>query len=415
MSNNIGQDLIARQLIFQSTSDVIIDKLNRESITFYVGFDLTAPSLHLGHALLLKTINRLVKAGHKALVLLGGFTSKIGDPHGKSESRQILTEETVEAYQKGIAQQIFKLIDNEGSVTVLNNKEWLSKISYEQFLMEYGRYISVNQMIKLETAHERLSKQIHLSLLEFNYMVLQGIDFLYLYEKYNCILQISGSDQWGNMIMGVDLVQKKLKETIFGITLPLLTNSNGKKMGKTEEGALWLDGQMSNPYSMWQYLRNVDDKDVINLLNKLSDLSPEEIQELERKKDVNELKIILADEIVQWIHGKEALHTIRNEVQRQFNDKGPQIFNLEEIKNSPSAQGFQKTIINNLEIEDLMVLTNLVDSKSEAKRKIGENAVKVNGETIYAIKTKVTPAMFLNGVLCLELGKKNRRYLFINE
>ena len=414
MNSNIGQDLMDRQLVFQNTSDVIIDKLNNESITFYVGFDMTAPSLHLGHTLLLKTINRLVKAGHKAIVILGGFTSKIGDPHGKNESRQILTEDIINEYEASISKQIFKLTDNGGLVTILNNKKWLKEISYEQFLMDYARYVSVNQMVKLETAHERLSKQLHLSLLEFNYMVLQGMDFLYLYENYNCILQLSGSDQWGNMLMGVDLVQKKLKETIFGLTVPLLTTSSGKKMGKTEEGAVWLDGNMCNPYGMWQYLRNVDDKDVVPLLQKLSDLSLEEIEEMERKKDINELKIILADEMIQWIHGKEALNTIRNEVQRQFNTAGPQIFDLEEIKNSPSAHGFEKTIINNLEIEDLMVLTNLVPSKSEAKRKITENAVKINGETVNSIKVKVTTHMFLNGVLCLELGKKNRRYLFLN-
>jgi tyrosyl-tRNA synthetase len=413
--NDIGHELQKRNLIFQSTSDVIFDKLNNESITFYVGFDMTAPSLHLGHSLLLKTINRLVKAGHKAVILLGGFTSKIGDPHGKTEARTMLLSDTIAANMNSITQQFLQLIDNGGSVTIVNNNDWLSKLSYEDFLIEFSRYVSVNQMVKLETAHQRLSQQIHLSLLEFNYMVLQGIDFLHLYENYNCILQLSGSDQWGNMLMGVDLVQKKLKENIFGITLPLLTTSSGKKMGKTEDGAIWLDGSMCKPYNMWQYLRNLDDKDIIPLLYKMSDLSVEEIQELEIKKDINDLKVILADDIVQWIHGYEAVQAIKNEINRQFNKEGPQIFNLEEIKLSPSAQGFEKTIINNLELEDLMVLTNLVGSKSEAKRKIAENSVKINGEIIKELKLTITLEMFLNGVLCLELGKKNRRYLFLND
>jgi tyrosyl-tRNA synthetase len=412
--NNIGNNLLERNLIANTTSDIIIDKLNKESITFYCGIDMTAPSLHLGHGLILKTIERLVKNGHKAIIILGGFTSKIGDPHGKNQERNILDNNTIEENRIAIEKQLYKILGEKGSITIVNNYNWLSKLTYEDFLIEYGKYLSVNQMIKLETASERLGKQLHLSLLEFNYMVLQGIDFYHLYNNYNCILQIGGSDQWGNILMGIDLVQKKLHETVFGLTIPLLINSNGKKMGKTEDGAIWLDEKMSNPYIMWQYLRNVDDKDVVNLLEKLSNYSVEEINDLFIKKDINDLKIILADEVIEWIHGIDSLNIIKQEIKRQFSKEGPQIFNLEEIKNSPSSKGLDKSIINNFEIEDLMVLTELVSSKSEAKRKILENAVKINGQLITVIKQKIPIDWFLKGVLCLELGKKHRRYLFLN-
>jgi tyrosyl-tRNA synthetase len=413
--NDIGKNLLDRKLIFQMTSDVILDKLNKESITFYIGFDMTAPSLHLGHILPLKTVNRLIKNGHKAIIILGGFTTQIGDPHGKNEARKILDTETILNNKKYISEQIHRLMDNEESVTIIDNNEWLGSLSYNDFLKEYARYVSVNQMTKLESAAERLNKQIHLSLLEFNYMVLQGIDFFHLYKHHDCILQLSGSDQWGNMLMGVDLVHKKLKETVFGLTLPLLTTSNGKKMGKTEDGAIWLDKNMCSPYDMWQYLRNVDDNDVLDLLNKLSDISIEEINNLFIKKDINDLKIILADELVQWIHGSDNLSQIKEEINRQFNKHTNKIYTLEEIKNSPSAQGFDESIINNLELEDLMVLTGLVISKSEARRKIGENSVFINNELIKEYKIKITTEMFVNGVLCLEFGKKHRRYLFLND
>lgn len=412
--NNIGNDLFQRKLIFNTTSDIIIEKLNKESITFYCGIDMTAPSLHLGHSLILKTIDRLIKNGHKGIIILGGFTSKIGDPHGKNQERNMLDFNTIENNRMAIEKQLYQLMGENGSLTIVNNNTWLSQLTYEDFLIDYSRYLSVNQMIKLESASERLNKQLHLSLLEFNYMVLQGIDFFHLHKNYNCILQIGGSDQWGNILMGVDLVQKKLHETVFGLTIPLLVNSNGKKMGKTEDGAIWLNGNMCNPFDMWQYIRNIDDKDVVGFMEKMSDLSVEEINELFIKKDINDLKIIIADEIVQWIHGQEALNVIKQEIKRQFSKEGPQIFNLEEIKNSPSSQGFDQSIINNLEVEDLMVLTSLVESKSEAKRKILENSVKINGQLIHQIKQKVLIDWFLNGVLCLELGKKNRRYLFLN-
>jgi tyrosyl-tRNA synthetase len=267
----------------------------------------------------------------------------------------------------------------------------------------------------LESAAERLNKQLHLSLLEFNYMVLQGIDFYHLYKNYNCTLQISGSDQWGNILMGIDLVHKKLKDTVFGLTIPLLTTSNGKKMGKTEDGAIWIDKNMCSPYNMWQYLRNVDDTDIIDLMYKLSNLHPEEINDLFIKKNINDLKILLADELVQWIHGFESLNQVKEEINRQFNNHQNKIYSLEEIKNSPSAQGFEKSIINNLELEDLMVLTGLVPSKSEARRKITEKSIFINGNVITEYKTKISTEMFINGVLCLEFGKKHRRYLFLND
>ena len=413
--NNIGQNLIDRKLVFQMTSDVIIDKLNNESLTFYLGFDMTAPSLHLGHILPLKTVDRLIKNGHKAIILLGGFTSQIGDPHGKNEARKVLDEETIRNNKKHISEQIYNLMDNKENLTILDNNQWLGNLNYNEFLKEYAKYISVNQMIKLESASERLNKQLHLSLLEFNYMVLQGIDFYYLFKNHDCILQISGSDQWGNMLMGVDLIHKKLQETGFGLTVPLLTTSNGKKMGKTEDGAIWLDKNMCSPYNMWQYLRNVDDQDVMDLLTKLSDLSVEEINDLFIKKNINELKVILADELVQWIHSNDDLNQVKEEINRQFNNHTNKIYSLEEIKNSPSSQGFQKSIINNLELEDLMVLTGLVPSKSEARRKISEKSIFINGEVVTQYKVMISIDMFINGVLCLEFGKKNRRYLFLND
>lgn len=413
--NNIGTELYSRQLIAQLTSDILIDKLNNESITFYIGFDMTARSLHLGHVLLLKIIERLVKNGHKAIILLGGFTSIIGDPTGKTKERSVLEEEEVEENKKFISQQIYRILGNQDNITIVNNHDWLSQLSYESFLKEYGKYCSVNQMIKMETASERLHQQLHLSLLEFNYMVLQGIDFYHLYKKYNCILQIGGSDQWGNILMGIDLVQKKSWDTVMGMTVPLLTTANGKKMGKTEDGALWLDKDLCQPYTMWQYLRNLPDDDILPLLLKLTDLSLEEIQQLSIKNNINDLKIILADKLVQWIHGNDIFQNVQKEIQRKFHKNNSEIFDLEEIKQDPNNIPFETNNLNNFTLEELMMLTfeKIISSKSEAKRKISEKCVRINDQLITEFYQKLTLSHFINGVLCLEIGKNHRKYIFL--
>jgi tyrosyl-tRNA synthetase len=421
--NKVYELLTERKLIFQSTSQEIFKIMDREAITFYVGFDMTASSLHLGHCLQLKTICRLVSLGHHGIILFGSFTSRIGDPHGKNKERQVLSAATIEENKKSIKAQVQLLVEkyinkeSKGTISFVDNNQWLEGIKYGDFLNDVARFTSVNQMIKIESASVRLAQQLHLSLLEFNYMILQAMDFHHLYINHNCLLQIGGSDQWGNIIMGVNLVQSKENQEVFGITLPLLTTGSGKKMGKTEDGAIWLDGNLCTPYTMWQYLRNVGDNDITDLLLRLSDLSVEEIENLSRDKNINEMKIILADQVVRWIHGEEALRIIKGEIERQFNQANnnnkERIFNIAEIQNSPSAAPFSSNIINNIEVEDLLFLTSLVTSKSEARRKILESAVKINGEICQFTKEKVTMNMFPQGVLCLEMGKKQRRYIFI--
>ena len=419
----ISQELKKRKLIFQISSLEILEKMDREPITFYVGFDMTAPSLHLGSSLQLKTICRMVKAGHHAIILFGSFTSRIGDPHGKSKERQVLSPEIIEENKRKIALQVQSLMersligDKKGSVSFMDNNQWLERVKYGEFLSEFAKCMSVNQMIKMESASLRLEQQLHLSLLEFNYMALQAMDFHHLNVHHNCILQMGGSDQWGNIIMGVHLIKSKENTEVFAMTLPLLTTSTGRKMGKTEEGAIWLDHNMCSPYTMWQYLRNMEDGDIVDLLLKLTDLSVEEIDNLSKNENINKMKIILADQVVQWIHGIQSLETIKMEVERKFSGEhstpSGRIFNIAEIQNSPSAASFNNNIINHLHVEDLLFLTSLVPSKSEARRKILECTVRINGIVCTAMKQTINREMFPQGVLCLEMGKKQRRYIFL--
>ena len=353
--------------------------MNAKKIRAYIGFDCTAPSLHVGSLLQIMCLRLLQKYGHQPIVLLGGGTTLIGDPSGKEETRKILSEKEIKKNIKNI-EKIFKIFlkskSTKTSPIFVNNYSWLSKLHYISFLREIGKYFTINKMLTFDSVKLRLERQQSLSYMEFNYMMLQAYDFFELNKRQKCILQIGGSDQWGNIVNGVDLIKRKNKNQVYGLTTPLITLSSGAKMGKTEKGAIWLDKKMLSSYNYWQFWRNTDDKDVINFLKLFTDLDTDKINNLENSnQDINRLKILLANEATSMLHGVKAATESEKTAQKTFGDKSIG-------KNLPVLKIEKKIIINGINILDLVIKTELANSKSEIRRMIKNNGLKINNEVV---------------------------------
>jgi tyrosyl-tRNA synthetase len=382
-----------RHLFNQCTNESDLnDLLNKKKIVFYIGFDATADALHAGSLVQLRAIKTLVKHGHKAIVLLGGGTTKIGDPSGKDSSRKILTYKEIQTNIdnfKKIFEHYFR--DYKKNITFINNDEWLSQLNYIELLRDLGSFVSINRMLTFESVKERLKREQSLSFLEFNYMILQSYDFLHLNKKYECDLQIGGSDQWGNIVLGMEIISKINKKNAFGLTTPLLTTSSGKKMGKTEQGAVWIDQNKFSSYDFYQYWRNVDDSDVEKLLLIFSDLDKEEIKKV-ILEDINKAKKNLAYLVTTDCHSEKSA--------QQAEEKAISIF---EKNMSDNIDEIDFDINSQIKIFEAITSKNLVSSKSEAKRLIEGGGIKLGDDQIKDINQTITQKD--NGKI-LKIGKK---------
>ena len=357
----------------------LINVMSSGKIKAYIGFDCTAPSLHVGSLMQIMCLRLLQKYGHQPIVLLGGGTTLIGDPSGKDETRKILDKKEINKNIKSI-ENIFKIFlkskNPKTKPIFVNNYSWLSKLNYINFLREIGKHFTINKMLSFDSVKLRLERKQSLSYMEFNYMMLQAYDFLELNKRHKCILQIGGSDQWGNIVNGVDLIKRKNKKQAYGLTTPLITLSSGVKMGKTEEGAIWLDKKILSPYAYWQFWRNTDDKDVINFLKLFTDLRLDQISQLEKNnKDINKLKILLANETTSMLHGNKAAKESEVTAQKTFRDKSIG-------KNLPIVKVKKNSIANGMNVLDLVLLTTLANSKGEIRRMIKNNGLKINNEVV---------------------------------
>ena len=353
--------------------------LSASKIKAYIGFDCTAPSLHVGSLMQIMCLRLLQKYGHQPIVLLGGGTTLIGDPSGKEETRKILNKKEIDKNIKSIKNifQIFLKSKNTKTKPIfVNNYSWLSKLNYINFLREIGKHFTINKMLSFDSVKLRLERKQSLSYMEFNYMMLQAYDFLELNKRHMCILQIGGSDQWGNIVNGVDLIKRKNKKETYGLTTSLITLSSGAKMGKTEKGAIWLDKKKLSPYDYWQFWRNTDDRDVFNFLKMFTDLDLNQITNLEKdNQDINNLKILLANQATTMLHGDKAAKESEVTAKKTFVDKSIG-------KNLPLIKVKKHIIANNINILDLVLLTTLANSKGEIRRMIKNNGLKINNEII---------------------------------
>ena len=355
------------------------DLMSKGKIIAYIGFDCTAPSLHVGSLMQIMCLRLLQKYGHQPIVLLGGGTTLIGDPSGKEETRKILNKKGVDKNIKSI-ENVFKIFLKSKNSKIkpifVNNYAWLSKLNYINFLREIGKHFTINKMLTFDSVKLRLEREQSLSYMEFNYMMLQAYDFYELNRRYKCILQIGGSDQWGNIINGTDLIKRKDKKLAYGLTTPLLTLSSGAKMGKTEKGAIWLNKKMLSPYDYWQFWRNTDDNDVFNFLKLFTDLDLEQIDSLKNNgQDINKVKILLANKATTMLHGVKAAKDSEITAQKTFVDKSIG-------KDLPIIKVKKNTIAKGINIFDLVLQTKLANSKGEIRRMIKNNGLKINNEVL---------------------------------
>jgi tyrosyl-tRNA synthetase len=397
--------MITRGYLYQATDLEALDACAVAGpITGYIGFDCTAPSLHVGSLVQMMMLRRMQQHGHKPIVLIGGGTTKIGDPSDKDKARPVLTEETIQANAAGIKRVFSRLLtfgDGPADAVMVDNDEWLSGLSYLGFLRDYGRHFTINKMVALESVKRRLEREQPLTFLEFNYMLLQAYDFLELNRRYGCTLQLGGSDQWGNITNGTELIRRMDGKEAFGITTPLLTTASGAKMGKTADGAIWLSGDMLAPYDFWQYWRNTEDADVGRFLRLFTDISLEEIARLEALEgaEINDAKIVLADAVTTLIHGDAATIAAKATAAATFSGGVGDDLPTLTLRASEIAEG--------IALLDLFRRSGLVESGGEAKRHAKAGALKVNDAVIDDLADKITLDNFADAeVLKLSVGKK---------
>ena len=400
---NCYDDLMWRGLIQDISSPELIDKLNAGGLTFYIGTDPTADSMHIGHYSSFLISKRLAKFGHHPILLVGGATGLIGDPKPDSE-RPMITKEAVEHNFKGLKNQAEKIFGFE----VVNNWDWTKDINVIDFLRDYGKYFNVGYMLAKDKVKSRMESGITYA--EFSYMILQALDFLYLYENRNCTLQVAGSDQWGNITSGIELIRKKINKEAYGMVMPLVTDSTGKKFGKTEGNALWLDKNKTSSYEMYQYLINLEDSMIIDYLKKLTFLSKEEIEEIERKHkehpELREAHKALAKEIITDLHGAEEYEKALNISECLFSDKIWELSSDEIISSVKDVPRFD--VKKGTNIIDLLVDNSICSSKREAKEMISGNAISINGKKINDLEHEITKDDAIDGkVLLIKKGKKN--------
>jgi len=410
MKSSFLQEAVARGFVYQSTNLEAMDEyLSTKGRRAYVGFDITAKSLHVGHLIPIFTMRLFQKHGHKPIILVGGGTTKIGDPSFRNTTRPMLSDEQIAGNLKGVKSCLEPFLRfGDDDAVMVNNASWLDNINYLEFLRDIGKYFSINRMIGFDSVKTKLSENNSLSFLEFNYMILQAYDFYKLFTEKDCKIQLGGQDQWGNIVCGVELIRKKCEGEAFGLTNPLLTTSDGKKMGKTANGAVWLSKDFLSAYDFWQYWRNVNDDDVVRLMYLFTDLPVNEIKKMESVKggEINELKVILADEITSIVHGKDSLESIHRSVKGIFNQS------CEDLTKIDSVKKYQ--VRKTSSIIDILVEAKLCSSRGDAKRMIRGKGVYINNQSIEE-NYRFPDNLSKGDLLKLSCGKKNTVILEVNE
>ena len=395
---NVFDILKERGLIAQTTHEAEIrEMLGKEKIKFYIGFDPTADSLHVGHFLQMVVMRHMQNAGHTPIALVGGGTGHIGDPSGRTDMRQMMTKEVIDHNCECFKEQLSRIIDfSDGKALMVNNADWLLDLNYVEFIRDIGACFSVNQMLQAECFKQRLEKG--LSFLEFNYMLMQSYDFLMLNRKYDCKLELGGDDQWSNILGGLDLCRKKDQKQVYGMTFTLLTNSEGKKMGKTASGAVWLSAEKTSPYDFYQYWRNVDDADVIKCMKLLTFVPMDEIREFEKLEgsQLNPVKERLAYEVTALVHGEEEAKKVQEAARAVFSGGAS--------GNMPTVE-IEKSDLGN--VMDVMVKAGIVPSKSECRRLIQQNGLTIGEAKVTDIAAELTASDFTDGEVIVKKGKKN--------
>ena len=408
MKNKFLLELQSRGYLNQCTDLDKLDEIcNKNSISGYIGFDCTASSLHVGSLLQIMILKLMQKHGHKPIVLLGGGTTLIGDPSGKDTTRKILEQKEIKKNIESIKKVFNKILDTSNKKIqplFVDNAEWLTKLNYIQFLRDVGSHFTINKMLTFDSVKLRLDREQSLSYMEFNYMILQAYDFYQLFKTKNCILQIGGSDQWGNIVNGVDLIRRMLQKESFGLTSPLITLASGAKMGKTEKGAVWLNEELLSPYEYWQFWRNTDDRDVKRFLSYFTEIELNEINNIcDKEKNINNLKIILANEATKILHGEIASKKAEHTAKETFEGSGLGA-DLPEIKLKLNE------INKGMSLLDFLSKNKIMTSKSEARRAIINKGLKINNEVINDANKMLQLKDFKENILKISYGKK-RHYL----
>lgn len=399
------EELKARGFLYQCTDiDKLIDALNtQEQPAAYIGFDCTAKSLHVGNLMQIMILRLLQKSGVKPIILVGGATTKIGDPSDKDQMRKMLSEEEIQANVDGIKYSLSKFLDFSNSDTgaaLVNNSEWLDQLNYLDFLREYGKYFSVNRMISFDKIKRRLDQEQNLTFLEFNYTILQAYDYMHLNKKYNCILQCGGSDQWGNIVSGVDLVRRVNGKEVSGLTTPLITSASGAKMGKTTDGAKWLNESMLSPFDFYQFWRNVDDKDVFRFMRIYTEIPLDKIEQCQSDNatNINDYKKLLAKEVTSLCHGKD--------VAEEMHQRAIDVFENNQKSELDEVQIDKALVENGAFAYELFKVSGLTNSNGESRRLIKGNGAKINDAKVADENHKVSLDDFADGFLVLSSGKK---------
>ena len=396
---NVFDVLVGRGYLKQFThEEEMREILGKEKVTFYIGFDPTADSLHVGHFIAMMFMSHMQKHGHRPIALLGGGTAMIGDPSGRTDMRTMMSKETIAHNVASIKKQMEKFIDfSDGKAILENNADWLLGLNYVDFIRDIGAHFSVNRMLAAECFKSRM--EAGLSFLEFNYMLMQGYDFLVLNQKHGCTMQLGGDDQWSNMIAGVELIRKKEQKQAFAMTCTLLTNSEGKKMGKTAKGALWLDPEKTSPYEFYQYWRNVDDADVEKCLSLLTFIPMDEVKRLSALEgaEINEAKKILAFEITKMIHGEEEALKAKTAAEALFGG-GQDMSNVPSVEIEESALGTG--------LVDFLVEKGILKTKSEGRRLVQQNGLNIGDSKVTDFVMPITKELFTDGEFLVKIGKK---------
>jgi len=391
-----------RGFFYQCTGEEDLSRLlDKEKINAYIGFDCTAESLHVGSLLQIMSLRLLQKHGHRPIVLLGGGTTRIGDPSGKDKTRKILSDEEIEKNIKNIEKILKNFLNTEDPKTkpiFVNNYTWLKGLNYIDFLRDIGKHFTINKMLSFDSVKTRLEREQSLSYMEFNYMILQAYDFLELNKKENCVLQIGGSDQWGNIVNGVDLIKRYSNKQAYGLTTPLITLASGAKMGKTESGAIWLDKKFLSPYNYWQFWRNIDDRDVLKFIKIFTDIDVDQIEKI-KNDNINKLKILLANEATEMLHGEQEAKTSEETAKKTFTDNSMG-------ENLPTILISENELKEKMTVIDLIVMSKLESSKSEIRRLIKGNGIRINNQVITDEKLIITKDLFKDNLIKLSLGKK---------
>jgi tyrosyl-tRNA synthetase len=407
MKNKFLLEMQSRGYLNQCTDlDKLNNLCNKQSITAYIGFDCTASSLHVGSLLQIMILRLMQKNGHQPIILLGGGTTLIGDPSGKDSTRKILDQKEIKKNINNIKKVFEKILDFSNKETkpiFVDNYDWLSKLNYIEFLRDVGSHFTINKMLTFDSVKLRLERQQSLSYMEFNYMILQAYDFYQLFKFNKCILQIGGSDQWGNIINGVELIRRMLKKEAYGLTSPLITLASGAKMGKTEKGAIWLNEDLYSAYDYWQFWRNTDDKDVKRFLNFFTEIKTDKIDKIIEEENINDLKILLANEATKILHGQIASNKAEKTAKETFKSGGAGA-DLPEIKVN------EKNVSIGIKIIDLLSSNKIVSSKSDARRAIKSQAIKIDNVIVNDENKLIKLNDFKNKVLKISFGKK-KHYL----